>query len=189
MSSLPRPGTDEHHEDYSRYADIVPDGDIVETLRVQMETTLELLGSVPEEQETFRYADGKWSIREVVGHLIDTERLFAFRALTFAREEGAELPGMDHEGWGRRNTAHERPLEDLADEWSALRHANLHLFSSFDTDAGAHTGVASGKAFSVRSFPWIIAGHELWHRRLIVRDYLRQDSTTTQVPGELEGSA
>jgi len=189
MSSLLRPQTDEYHEYYSRYTDIVADGDIVETLRVQMEATLELLGSVPAEKETFRYAEGKWSIREVVGHLIDTEWLFAFRALTFAREDGAELPEMDQEEWGCRNNAHERPLDDLADEWSALRHANVRLFSTFDADTGARTGVASGRVFSVRSFPWIIAGHELWHRQLIVRDYLHDSRAPARVLDHMEDSA
>jgi hypothetical protein len=172
MSSLFRPKADEYNAYYSQYTGLVPDGDIVQTLRVQMESTLELLEGVPAERQTFRYAEGKWSIREVVGHLIDTERLFAFRALTFAREDGAELPAMDQEEWGRRNNAHERPLDDLAGEWSAVRLATVHLFSHFDVDAGARTGIASGNVFSVRSFPWIIAGHELWHRGLIVRDYL-----------------
>ncbi|MCH7530602.1 MAG: DinB family protein [Gemmatimonadetes bacterium] len=172
MSSLPRPEVHEHDEYYKRYTDLVPDGDIVDTLRGQMETTLELLSSVPAERETFRYAEGKWSVREVIGHLIDTERVFAFRALTFARQDGAELPGMDQEEWGGRNNAHERPLDDLADEWSALRRANVRLFSTFDADAGARAGVANDHDFTVRSFPWIIAGHELWHRKLIARDYL-----------------
>ncbi len=180
MSSLPRPETSEYHEYYQRYTDMVPDGDIVDTLRVQMETTLELLGSVPAEKETFRYAEGKWSVREVIGHLIDTERVFAFRALTMAREDGAKLPGMDQEEWGRRNNAHERTLGDLADEWTALRRANAHFFATLDADAGARAGVASGNAFTARSFPWIIAGHELWHRQLIERDYL---------PNHLEGPA
>ncbi len=189
MSSLLRPQADEYHEYYSTYTDLVADGDIVETLRVQMEATLELLGSVPEEQETFRYAEGKWSIREVVGHLIDTERLFAFRALTFVREDGAELPAMDQEEWGRRNNAHERPLGDLADEWSALRRANVLLFSTFDAEAAARTGVASGNVFSVRSFPWIIAGHELWHRQLIVRDYLNDHRAPARVNDQTEDSA
>ena len=172
MSSLPRPEVDEHVAYYSRYTHLVPDGDIVDTLRVQMDTTLELLSSVPPEKETFRYAEGKWSVREVIGHLIDTERLFAFRALTIARQDGAELPGMDQDEWADRNNAHERTLEDLADEWAALRRANVRLFSTFDADTGARFGVASGYDFTVRSFPWIIAGHELWHRQLIARDYL-----------------
>jgi len=174
MSSLLRPEADEYNEYYSQYTSLVPDGDIVQTLRVQMETALELLESIPTEKQTFRYAEGKWSIREVIAHLIDTERLFAFRALSFARGDGAELPGMDQDEWSRCSNAHQRPIEDLADEWSAVRLATVHLFASLDTDAGTRTGIASGNVFSVRSFPWIIAGHELWHLGLIVRDYLHR---------------
>ena len=184
MSSLQRPGSEDQHEYYTRYTDLVPDGDIVQTLRSQMEATLELLSSVPAEKETLRYAKGKWSLREVIGHLIDTERVFSFRALTMARQDAAQLPGMDQEEWGGRNNAHERSLADLTDEWTALRGANVHLFATFDTAVGSRTGVASGYAFAVRSFPWIIAGHELWHRQLIERDYLRD-----AMPDHVEGPA
>jgi hypothetical protein len=172
MSGLERPAPTEHAEYYGRYIDLVPDGDIVEALRDQLGETLALLQGVPEERETHRYAEGKWSIREVVGHLIDTERLFAFRALAMARSDGVDLPGMDQDEWARWSNAGERPLGDLAQEWAALRRANVHMFASMDSTTGERTGRASGYAFTVRSFPWIIAGHELWHRRLLERDYL-----------------
>jgi hypothetical protein len=172
MSGLERPAPTEHAEYYGRYIDLVPDGDIVEALRDQLGETLALLQGVPEERETHRYAEGKWSIREVVGHLIDTERLFAFRALAMARSDGVDLPGMDQDEWARSSNAGERPLGDLAQEWAALRRANVHMFASMDAATGGRTGRASGYAFTVRSFPWIIAGHELWHRRLLERDYL-----------------
>jgi hypothetical protein len=172
MSGLERPAPTEHAEYYGRYIDLVPDGDIVEALRDQLGETLALLQGVPEERETHRYAEGKWSIREVVGHLIDAERLFAFRALAMARSDGVDLPGMDQEEWARSSNAGERPLGDLAQEWAALRRANVHMFASMDSATGGRAGRASGYAFTVRSFPWIIAGHELWHRRLLERDYL-----------------
>ena len=171
MSNLPRPAATEHAEYYGRYIAVVPDGDIVETLRDQLGDTLALLQTVPEERETYRYADGKWSIREVVGHLIDIERLFAFRALAMTRAEGVDLPGIDQDVWARGSNAGDRPLGDLAQEWAALRRANVHMFATLDPSAGERTGRASGYVFSVRSFPWIIAGHELWHRRLLERDY------------------
>lgn len=183
MSSLPRPDDSEYNEYYRGYTSLVPDGEIVETLRHQLGDTLALLGGVETERETYRYAEGKWSLREVVGHLIDTERVFAFRALSMARQDGAELPGMDQEDWGRRNNANERPLQHLTDEWVALRRANVDLFASFDSATGRRTGIASGFVFSVRSLAWIIAGHELWHRRLIGRDYLPEsvDSIVQEV--------
>ena len=170
--TLPRPGAGEYNEYYQRYVEMVPDGDIVETLRREMTETQALLASVPADREAYRYAEGKWSLREVVGHLIDTERLFAFRALWFARGEEAEMRGMDQEAWARHSSAADRSLPDLADEWAALRRANVHMFRSFDAPVGARGGVASGFHVTVRALVWMIAGHELHHRALIRRDYL-----------------
>ncbi len=172
MNSLRRPQDSEYAEYYRQYVGLVPDGDITSTLRDQLGATRSLLLDVPEDRETYRYADGKWSLREVIGHLIDTERVFAYRALAMARSVDVDLPGMDQEEWVNTSNATDRSLDDLASEWSAVRSASVHLFSSMDAAAGQRTGVASGYSFSVRSFPWIIAGHELWHRYLIERDYL-----------------
>lgn len=171
-TALPRPDASEHAEYYGRYVAMVPEGDILETLRDQLGATLALLQHVPPERETYRYAEGKWSLREVVGHMVDTERMFAFRALAMARSDGVDLPGMDQDEWAARSNADARTLDDLAAEWAALRRSNIHMFAVMDAATGARTGVASGNPFTVRSFPWIIAGHELWHRRLIERDYV-----------------
>ena len=172
MSGFERPEPDEHPEYHRRYVDLVPDGDVLDTLIHQLGETLALLQEVPEDRETHRYETGKWSIREVVGHLLDTERVFAFRALAMARSDGVELPGMDQEEWAESSNAHERRLDDLAAEWAALRRANVHMFATLGPDAGMRRGAASGSEFTVRSFPWIIAGHELWHRERLRQDYL-----------------
>jgi len=171
MSHLPRPEPSEYDEYYARYVRIVPEGDIVQTLAGQLGETLALLQSVPPDGETFRYASGKWTIREVVGHLIDVERLMTFRAMSMARAEGVDLPGMDPDEWARRSNAGKRPLDDLAAELGALRRATVHMFATLGPDAGARTGRASGFEFTVRAFPWILAGHELWHREGLIRDY------------------
>lgn len=168
---LGRPGTDEYHEFYGRYIDLVPDGSIVETLAGQMGDTLALLQEIPPEQELHRYAPDKWTIRGVVGHVIDVERGQTYRALTFARESGVDLPGMDPEQWGRNSNADERPLEDLGAEWAALRRSTVHFFATLGPDTAKRTGTANGSPFTVRAFPWIIAGHELWHREKLVSDY------------------
>lgn len=170
--AMARPQAGEYNEYYKRYIDLVPNGNIVAIMAAEMDTTQALLASVPGDQEDFRYAPGKWSIREVVGHLIDTERLFAFRALWFARGGGGELAGMDQEAWGRTSSAGRRPLRELAREWAALRESNGYLFGSFDAETGLRTGVASGYEVTVRALPWMIVGHELHHRRLLERDYL-----------------
>ena len=171
MSSLHRPDPTEHAEYYGRYIDLVPDGDIVETLMAQLADTLAVLEKFEGDQEHFRYALDKWTVRDVVGHLVDSERVFAFRALAIARSE-VELPGMDQEVWARSAAAGQRPLADLTKEWIAVRRSNVHLFATLGGWVGERIGTASGFEFTVRCFPWIIAGHELWHRRGLERDYL-----------------
>jgi len=171
-AELSRPGPDEHAPYFSRYIDLVPDGDIVDTLMVQLGETLRLLQDVTPARETFRYAEGKWSIREVVGHLMDTERVFAFRALAIARSDGVDLPSMDQEEWAARSNAHERELDDLASEWGAIRRATVHMFSTLGAGDAVRRGRASGNEVTVRALAWMIAGHELWHRERLAQDYL-----------------
>ena len=172
MSAFAKPDRSEHAEYYGRYIDLVPDGDVLVTLREQLGDTLSLLMNVSADRETYRYAEGKWSVREVVAHLIDTERVFAFRALAMARADGVDLPGMEQDEWAAASGADDRELADLGQEWAALRRANIHMFAAMDEETAKRVGRASGYEFSVRSFPWIIAGHELWHRHLLERDYL-----------------
>jgi len=171
MRGLPRPRADEHDPFYGRYIDLVPEADIVETLATQLGETLALLQGVAPDRETFRYAPEKWSVREVVGHLIDVERGMAYRAMSMARSDEVELPGMDPDEWAGHSNASERPLDGLAAEWAALRRAHVHFFSTLGVEAGERRGRASGCEFTVRCFPWIIAGHELWHRSLLAKDY------------------
>jgi hypothetical protein len=171
-SALPRPGDAEYDEYYRRYVALVPDGDILFTLRDQLADTIALLQALPVDRESYRYQDGKWSVREILGHCIDVERLFESRALAMARQDGVDLPGMDQDAWASRNDAHKRTLADLLEEWKAVRRACVHLFATFDEATGARTGRASERPFTVRAFAWIIAGHELWHREVIRSRYL-----------------
>jgi hypothetical protein len=169
---LSRPGPGEHAELYDRYIALVPDGDILDTLQLQFGETLALLQEVAPGQETYRYQPGKWSVREVVGHLLDTERVMAYRALAIARTDGVDLPRMDPDEWMARSNAHERTLDDLAAEWAGVRRSTMHMFATFPQAVLGRRGRASGNEFTVRSFPWIIAGHELWHRARLEKDYL-----------------
>lgn len=173
MSDLTRPGPGEHADYFKRYVDLVPDGDIVDTLMHQLGETLSLLQEVTPERETHRYPPGKWSIREVVGHMIDVERVFAFRAIAIARSDGVDLPSMEQDEWAGRSNANERTLDDLAQEWAAVRRGNVHMFATLGPGVGARRGKASGNPVTVRSLAWIIAGHELWHRELLARNYLQ----------------
>lgn len=162
-----RPDRSEYDAYYHRYASLVPDGDIVEILSTQLPETLGLLETVPPDRETWAYAPGKWSVRDVVGHLIDVERVFAGRALWIARDAQTPQPSMDQDVWAAISGAGARPLRDLLDEWTAVRAAMVTLIRGLDAESLARVGTASGLPFTVRSFPWIIAGHELHHRQIL----------------------
>lgn len=167
-----RPDPGEHVTYYSRYIELVPDGDdLLTTLATQMEETQALLAGVPADREEYRYAPGKWSIREVVGHLIDIERVFTLRALWFARTLGGELPAMEENDWAAISNAGQRPLAGLAEEWALLRRSSLAMFQGFDAEAWNRAGIASGNPITVRACAWIIAGHERWHRQGLKHNY------------------
>lgn len=166
-----RPRPEEYPSDYLRYVERVPEGDIVRTLATQVEDSLRLLRGVLSGREVFRPAEDKWSIREVVGHVIDTERVFVYRALSIARADPAALPSMEQDDWARAANAAVRPLADLTDELEAVRKATVLFFAGLDGAAADRRGVANGLGFTVRAFPWIIAGHELHHRTLLREKY------------------
>lgn len=166
-----RPDRSEYDEYYDRYASLVPDGDIADILSTQISDTLALLETVPADRETWAYAPGKWSFREGVGHLVDVERVFAARTLWIARDPETGQPSMDQDLWAANSTARDRPLRELLDEWAAVRVATVALVRGLDAESLARVGTASGLRFTVRSFPWIIAGHELHHRRLLRERY------------------
>jgi uncharacterized damage-inducible protein DinB len=168
---LTRPHASEYAEYYATYIRQVPDGDILATLAAQIEDTASRLSHLPAGRETFRYAPGKWSVRDVVGHMVDVERLFAFRALWFARNAEGALPSMDQESWAASSNAGDRPLADLVAEFRTARAATLTLFASFDAEICLRRGVASGNPFTVRSLAWMIAGHENHHKAGLIRDY------------------
>lgn len=166
------PAASEYAPYYGRYVSLVPEGDIVETLTRQMESTLALLGGIDEEKAGWRYAEGKWSIKEVLGHIIDGERIFAYRALRFARNDRTELPGFEQDGYVQYGGFDARSLGDLAQEFESVRRANLLMFGGLDDDAWQRRGVASNAEVSVRALAFIIAGHELHHTGILRTRYL-----------------
>lgn len=170
---MDRPATSEYHEYYTTYISQVPAGDILHILRSGIEETASLFANRPASIGDHRYAPGKWTVREVLAHLIDSERTFGFRAFWFARQGTGELPSFDQEPFVVEARASERSLESLLDEWRAVRASNIALFETIGDDASERTGIASGRRFSVRSFPWIIAGHEIHHRQQLKDRYLR----------------
>lgn len=166
-----RPGSDEYNPYYARYIALVPDGDIVRTLRAQFSITIRLLEGVRPEQELYRYAEGKWSIREVVGHLIDTEAMFTGRILWIARQPEIALPGMDQDLWTERGGANDRELADLIETWGTVRDFTVAVLDSLPDFVWGNRGMASDSPVTVRAMPWMIAGHARYHRELLKSDY------------------
>jgi hypothetical protein len=171
MTTIVRPAPTEHAEYYARYVACVPDGDVLAHLREQVEKTRTILQGVSETRAAHRYAPSKWSIKQVVGHMLDTERLFGFRALAFARRDPSPLPSMDQDLWVEGADFDGRPLASIATEFRAARAATVQMFASFSPDALARTGIASGNSFTVRSLAYIVAGHELYHLGVLAERY------------------
>jgi hypothetical protein len=163
-SAFARPGADEYPEYYGRYISKVPDGDVLKMLERQLDDTLTLLRNVPPDREKYRYQPEKWSIREVVGHVLDVERVFGLRALHFARGDATPLPSFEQDDWARISNAGERPLADLAEEFRLVRLGHVLMFRGLDPDAALRRGRTTAE-FTVRSMAWILAGHEIHHQR------------------------
>jgi uncharacterized damage-inducible protein DinB len=166
-----RPDRAEYDAYYHRYISLVPDGDIAVTLARELRQTRALLETVPAARESWAYEAGKWTFREVVGHLVDAERVFAGRALWIARDPDTALPSFEQNVWALNSNASFRPLRDLLDEWASVRAASLTLVRTLDAEAMLRAGTASGLRFTVRSLVWIIAGHELHHRKMLRERY------------------
>jgi uncharacterized damage-inducible protein DinB len=171
---IPRPDASEHLPYYGKYVERVPDGDLLQTLRTQLDETLALVRGLPEERGGHRYAPGKWSIREVLSHVIDAERIFAYRALRIARGDATPLASFDENAYAAESNAAARTLADLAEELAHVRLGNLALFRGLDDEALARRGTASGGEVSVRALAWIIAGHERHHVALLRERYLAE---------------
>lgn len=167
--SRPRPG--DHAPYYARYVERVPDGNVVDLLEQQGRETIALLRRVDDARSRHRYAPDKWSVRQVVGHLSDTERVFAYRALTFARGDTAALPGMDQDAWVPASNADERAIADLVAEFSAVRAASVALLRGFGPAEFARAGTASNNHVTVGALAYIMAGHELHHVGILREQY------------------
>lgn len=168
------PDRTEAAEYYFRYIDQVPAGDIRDVLDAQGEETLELLRGIDDDTSLFRYAPDKWSIREVVNHLNDTERLFVFRAFWFARGFDSPLPSFDQNVAVSSAGADDRTWISLVDEFGAVRAATLAFFQTLPKDAWTRRGTASGNPFTVRSLAYLAAGHVTHHMTILRERYLHR---------------
>ena len=171
MTRIPRPRADEHSPFYSGYIALVPDGDLVQTLRDQQLETVRLLRPLGEERARFAYAPGKWTVKEVVGHVSDAERIFAYRALRFARGDAQPLAGFDENAYVPAGRFNERTLNGLLDEFEAVRAASIPLFTHLNAEELARRGTSNNNTITVRALAYIIAGHERHHVKLLRERY------------------
>jgi uncharacterized damage-inducible protein DinB len=167
-----RPDTSEYLAYYGKYVSLVPEGDIIDLLSRQLDDTLALLGTITEEKANSRYAADKWTLKEVLGHMIDTERIFAYRALRFARNDQTNLSGYEQDDYVANASFSQISLKDLASEFEHVRRSNILLFKQLDADAWLRRGIANNNEVSVRALAYIIAGHEAHHMGVIRSQYL-----------------
>ena len=162
----------EYREYYGRYISEAPDIDINKGLEIGKESFVEFTNSIHGEKFEYRYDEGKWTIKEVIQHLIDTERLFSYRAFHFARRDKSPVPGFDQDHFVKESNANSKTPKELLDEYLALRNATISLFASFTDEMWQNTGVLYETPMSARAAGFVIVGHEVYHQRIIEERYL-----------------
>ncbi len=169
---ISRPEIDEFDSYYKRYISLVEDGDVIATLDNQIAETLALLEKIDEEKAGFRYADGKWSVKELLGHIIDTERIFAYRALRIARGDATPIEGYEQDDYIENAEFDNCRLADLAEEFALCRKSNVFMFKGLSEAAWHRRGIANKREITVRALAYISAGHELYHVNILKERYL-----------------
>lgn len=157
---------------FQKYVELVKDLDLIDALRYAEEQAQQTIAKIPEEKGTYRYADGKWTIKEVLNHIMDVERVFAYRALRFSRNDHTPLPPFEENDYASEANAHGRTIADLKDEMRRLRESTIDLFRSFSPEMLRREGTASNKNISVLNLGYITAGHDLHHVNILRERYL-----------------
>ncbi|MEQ8926012.1 MAG: DinB family protein [Fulvivirga sp.] len=168
---MSKPSLSEIPEFYQKYVNAVGYDDLIPALINSGNETIDLLKSIPEKSAGYRYAEGKWSIREVVAHMIDAERVFAYRALRFSRNDKTQLPGFEQNDWAVEANAENRKLYKLIEEYNNVRASTIDLFGSFNEEMLKRVGNANGSQMSVIALGFIIVGHETHHRKILNERY------------------
>lgn len=166
-----KPGSYPAH--FYDYIKLVENEDLDSILKNQIEVSKQFFNSIPEEKIDYRYAEGKWTIKEVLQHIIDTERVFTYRALAFARKEISVLPNMDENSYAANSNADSRNWKDLIDELATVRNSTIHLYSSFSESQLELSGRTVNYEMSVRPLGYIIAGHLAHHVNILEERYLK----------------
>ena len=167
-----RPEKSEYSPYYSNYIDLIPVGDMIEIISQQSEETISLLEGLTEEQALFKYGPEKWSIKEVIGHITDTERVMGYRILCIARGETVPLPGYDENAYVENANFNKFSIKELLDQFQVVRQSTVYLIKSLNPEAWLKRGSANNTEVSVRALISIIAGHELHHRNILKERYL-----------------
>jgi len=157
---------------YQKYVGLVPEDEIVPALDGQTDELDKLFDGVPEEKGTFAYADGKWTLKEVLSHIIDGERMFAYRVFRIARGDKTPIEGFEQDGYIENSHANRRTFSELLNEFRLLREANVLFFKNLETGDWVRTGTANNVEISVRSLAWIMVGHIRHHSAILRERYL-----------------
>jgi hypothetical protein len=177
MKNAGRPQTGEFASDYQRYIDLATEDDVVAALDAQSHETAKLLGGISEQQAAYRYEPDKWSVKQIVGHMIDGERIFAYRALCIARGDTTPLPGFEQDPYVANAASDDRPIADLAEEFATVRKANVMMLRALPEEAWSRVGTASDNSITVRALAFGILGHERHHVRILRERYLGTPTT------------
>ncbi|HUO17077.1 MAG TPA: DinB family protein [Verrucomicrobiae bacterium] len=169
--AVSRPEPSEYNSYYERYISLVPSGDILNTLDSQRRQMLLLLSGRDESDGSLRYAPDKWTVNEVLGHVCDTERIFAYRALRIARGDQTPIEGFEQDDYVKNGPFQCAPLAEIIEDYIAVRRATLTLLRNLDEAAWKRRGVANKKEITVGAIAYLIAGHELHHRRILEEKY------------------
>ncbi len=171
---MSRPEKNEYAEYYDRYVSLVDETDIVAVLQNQLVEMQNLFAGISEEKGVYAYAEGKWTIKELIGHLSDGEKIFAYRALRISRADQTPMEGFEQDGYVENADFNSRQLADLAEEFTLLRRANNLFFKSLTAEAWRRRGTASGAEVSVRALGFIMVGHVRHHANILRERYLNQ---------------
>ena len=170
-TAIPRPAESEYKPAYHAYISKVPEGDLLKILADQLDDLAARMARVPVEKEQYRYGPDKWTVTEVIGHIADAERVFAYRILRFARQDATPLSGFDETTWTPASNYGRRRLADVVAELRAVRQATLALLRGLEPEAFTRTGTANNSSITVRALAYTIAGHERHHMQVLKERY------------------
>ena len=171
MMTIERPLAGDYNPAFERYISRVPEADVLASFAQQIDDVRAALGAIPGDREKDRYAPGKWSVRQLVGHLIDTERVMGYRILSVARGDAAKLPGFDEEPWAEHAGHDATPLPSLLEEFTLVRRGHVLLLGGFTKEAWEREGIANNSRITVRALPYIIIGHVRHHLAVLKDKY------------------